>query len=478
MSPLVDAPAGRGLISLAPTTAFWFADSRRAILSNTYLPLDTARDERDRTERTQAAALAMVDLSTHYVQPVTHITQSKFGGKEWYRVSDFLWDEAKSQITLTYAGTGDNAGVPPPETYGLKSEKWVKIALPNLQPSGNSDSDIELTVYQDLNQPPVLSGRSPGSESASILWDPNSQLADLSMGKTSLYRWQDKDGNSWSGLLALPRNYDSKVRYPLVIQTHGYEAGRFFVDGKYTTGSGGMALVAKGIVVLQMDMSMTNFGTSRDGSFAIAGFESAIEDLAVTGRVDRQRVGVIGFSYTCFHVLYALTRRPDLFAAASVTDGNNMSYVQYIMSTDTQNGFQVSGLQAMSENTNGGPPFGKGLSTWFQSAPNFNLDKVKAPLLVSSFETGELIAQWETYSGMRRLEKPVDMLWWRKENTPHILVQPAQRYASQQSSVDWFTYWLKGEEDAGPTKAEQYTRWRKLRELQAKAQKAPGQETN
>jgi hypothetical protein len=32
--------------------------------------------------------------------------------------------------------------------------------------------------------------------------------------------------------------------------------------------------------------------------------------------------------------------------------------------------------------------------------------------------------------------------------------------------VDWFCFWLKGEEDPGPAKAEQYARWRELRKLQ------------
>jgi hypothetical protein len=37
---------------------------------------------------------------------------------------------------------------------------------------------------------------------------------------------------------------------------------------------------------------------------------------------------------------------------------------------------------------------------------------------------------------------------------------------SQQGNVDWFCFWLKGEEDPDPTKAEQYARWRELRKLQ------------
>jgi hypothetical protein len=48
----------------------------------------------------------------------------------------------------------------------------------------------------------------------------------------------------------------------------------------------------------------------------------------------------------------------------------------------------------------------------------------------------------------------------------HILQKPLERLASQQGTVDWFRFWLEGEEDPDPAKAEQYRRWRELRALQ------------
>jgi hypothetical protein len=36
---------------------------------------------------------------------------------------------------------------------------------------------------------------------------------------------------------------------------------------------------------------------------------------------------------------------------------------------------------------------------------------------------------------------------------------------SQQGNVDWMVFWLKGEEDSDPAKADQYARWRELRKL-------------
>jgi len=53
----------------------------------------------------------------------------------------------------------------------------------------------------------------------------------------------------------------------------------------------------------------------------------------------------------------------------------------------------------------------------------------------------------------------------------HILTNPAARLASQGGSVDWFRFWLQDYEDPDPAKAEQYKRWRGLRELQVENEK-------
>jgi hypothetical protein len=44
-----------------------------------------------------------------------------------------------------------------------------------------------------------------------------------------------------------------------------------------------------------------------------------------------------------------------------------------------------------------------------------------------------------------------------------MLQKPWDRMVSQQGNVDWFAFWLKGEEDPDASKSEQYARWRRLR---------------
>ena len=466
LSPLLDAPLARSLLFFnMPTKVIWSTDGHRVLLSNTFLPLDYTRNEAERTERSKAPAIAIVDIINHDIQPITYQRNIDLKEKVSAHVSDIRWSETRDEVYLYYVSDPDSKPLSIYKTFHLNSGTAPQVH--NIETCGESADAFEVWVHQSLNQPPIVLGHLCGSARNSPLWDPNTQLLGIDQGRAAVYKWHDKGGNLWSGILVLPPKYRPGVRYPLVIQTHGYSPEEYFADGEFTTGSGGRALAAKGIIVLQMDMPMKHFRSIQDGPFETGGLESAIAQLTVNGMVDQSRVGVVGFSYTCFHVLYALTHRPKLFSAATITDGNNMSYMSYVLSADAG-----SGLQELSEATNGGRPFGNGLLSWARAAPGFNLDKVQAPLLIMSLERGDLLAQWEIYGGLRILNKPVDAMWLRRMNAPHNLIKPADRYISQQGTVDWFDFWLNGHADTDPSKAEQYARWNRLRPLLTKKRRS------
>jgi hypothetical protein len=46
----------------------------------------------------------------------------------------------------------------------------------------------------------------------------------------------------------------------------------------------------------------------------------------------------------------------------------------------------------------------------------------------------------------------------------HVINQPKHRYEIYERNLDWFRFWLKGEDDADPNKQAQYARWRRLRD--------------
>jgi len=188
-------------------------------------------------------------------------------------------------------------------------------------------------------------------------------------------------------------------------------------------------------------------------------FEGAIDYLDELGLIDRNRVGIAGFSRTVCFVAYALTHSKYRFAAASLTDGIDCGYFQYIAFPDLSSDFN---------NLNGGvPPFGDGLKEWIKESPGFNLDKVHAPIRLLAFQPFAVLEAWEWFAGLNLQGKPVDFI--EIPDASHLMQKPWERRIAQQGMVDWFRFWLKGEEDADPAKAEQYVRWRELRKQQEAA---------
>ena len=120
---------------------------------------------------------------------------------------------------------------------------------------------------------------------------------------------------------------------------------------------------------------------------------------------------------------------------------------------------------------NGAPAFGSGLQSWLERAPGFNAEHIQTPLRMmgqSLGGTSYIISEWEIYSRLRHLHKPVEIAVMPDINRhpSHNTQNPRQIMAIQQSSLDWFSFWLMGREDASPQKREQYARWNRLRNLQ------------
>jgi len=235
----------------------------------------------------------------------------------------------------------------------------------------------------------------------------------------------------------------------------------------FTTANAGQPMAANDIMVLQLGPGddadwIRDMMTSEEAAHAMEGIEAAIDHLDSLGLIDRKRVGLIGFSRTCFHVLYTLIHSRYPIAAASITNGVDLSYMQYMLFQNARLGAGYT-IDEYS-GPNGGPPFGKNLDVWRERAPGFNLDRITAPLRLQAIGLASVLEEWEPYAGLLLQHKPVELLVI-PEGT-HLLVKPSERLVSSQSNVDWFRFWLKGEEDSDPAKADQYARWRELRKLQ------------
>ena len=429
LQPFIDAPLSSGATGFA-----WINDGQSLVISGTYLPLDVA-DPEARKERTRLPFVVEVLLPDREYLPITHrslVVQQ--------------WRSSTGTLILQGPGREATASV----GYHKLGSVWRET------PQGELATGItmpEVILDEDLNHPPQLYFMDPGRKRKALLLDLNPQFRRLSLGRVTEFRWKATDGHAMVGGLYLPPDYRSGVRYPLVIQTHGFDKERFWIDGPFTSAFAAQPLAGKGIVVLQVGGSVESgkhTNTTEEGPREMAAYEGAIDELDRRGLIDRNRVGMIGFSRTAFKVGYTLTHSKYHFAAATLADGFEGGYVNYVL-------FQG----ADSVWVNGGLPSGASLALWLKRSPGFNLDKIDAPIRIEEYAYGSLLGGWEWFSGLSFREKPVELIWIPFGT--HLLVKPWERLVSQQGNVDWFDYWLQGRSDPDPAKREQYQRWEKMR---------------
>ena len=94
------------------------------------------------------------------------------------------------------------------------------------------------------------------------------------------------------------------------------------------------------------------------------------------------------------------------------------------------------------------------------------LQRIHAPLLFNSHGLWSLIYHGMMADRMNHLGRPADILYF--ETASHSTTRPRHRLRSLGTGVDWWRFWLKGEEDEDPAKAQQYAHWRDLRGMQDK----------
>ena len=466
VTSLTHAPIGweDAYYSVYPAIA-WASDSQSVALANTFIAEDT-NDSSNKLSSGGRPCIAVVNVANLATTCAMRLPSN---------TSELLKAGLHRLINVRFDGDGADRiivdAIPERAEGGSDLGNIVHLYF-NRNSSGSwmeSGSKNEMaddllpftvSVEQNLNSPPQLIARERNAGVSRILLNPNEDMREVALGDASVFHWEDNQGRRWTGGLVKPPNYTPGVKYPLVLQTHGFDPAAFITYGSFPSCMAARELSAAGILVLQIAGPANEVqwdDTSQEGSMEVAGFDSAVDQLAQDGMIDRDRVGIIGFSRTVYGVLDALTTGETRYRAASICDGIQGGYLEYMLSVDAAN----NEMKRESDALIGASPFGEGLQTWIRRSPNFNLDKVSAPVMVQAFGTISTLFMWEPYAGLRLLGKPVELLVVNAGDE-HVLSNPLARAASQGTNVDWFRFWLQGYEDSDPPKAEQYRRWEKL----------------
>ncbi len=439
--PLIDAPSGI-IFGGSALSAHWSVDEGSVVLANTFLPLNET-DAGEVVRRQAAPSIAEVDLHTRAVRRIVDVLQDPGRGTlRAYAGSQRIGD----RLVIHWAGGID------PTTYVRRGRNWTETTnVPR--------AAISVRVDQSLNRAPEIRATELATGRSRIVTDLNPQLRSIAMGTAETIRWSDPSGREWIGGLIKPPGYITGQRYPLVILTHGYDPDSFLVDGPGSSVAGfaARALAGRDMIVLQVRDGLGPSGDVEEARNQVAGYKAIIERLDREGLIDRARVGIHGWSRTGYYVQEAITFSDLQIAAASVSDPSFTSVFKYV----TFFGLWYPGMLE-AERMMGLPLWGEeNARVWAERDPSFNLHRIRTPLRIEDY--GGHAVWWDIFAILRRQGRPVE--YWSYPDAEHNPVKPWERLSSQGGTVDWYDFWLNDREDPDPAKAEQYARWRRLRQL-------------
>jgi dipeptidyl aminopeptidase/acylaminoacyl peptidase len=319
------------------------------------------------------------------------------------------------------------------------------------QISRDAKPPLRITLEEDPNTPPKIFAAQPSGDQRRLLMDLNPQFSQLAFGKVENLILDVRGIHILAGVY-YPPDYVPGRRYPLVIQTHGFDRKRFSMDGsdEWSSGFAARPLAAKGFIVLQMleyltdadhemarmDPSLGSNKLQRAKELVKVSIEAAIDELDRNGLIDEKSVGISGFSRTVMFVAYTLTHSDHSFRAGVLTDGIDAGWYQYLTYGDDES----------PEDNGGQTPFSKnGMAQWMKESPSFSMDRVQTPMRIVALGDPNLLEMWEWYSALRLQNKPVEFV--EIPDAPHLLERPKDRLEAMQGLVEWFQFWLQGLKD-------------------------------
>ena len=295
------------------------------------------------------------------------------------------------------------------------------------------------------------------------LVDPNPFFQDIQFTRVEKLEWDDGFGNDVFGHLVYPQRYQVGTRYPLVIvqyRSSGFLRGG--VGDEYPI----HILAAQGFAVLSFDRPDASSLYARVSDIeeivkkewenlykrrrALQALERVVADLDRKGIIDPTRVGLTGLSDGAETVDFALIN--SSYFAVMASSGNAWNPSTYYLSGRLFQEYVAKHLGHPQDPKN----------RWKDMSVGLNLERVRVPILFQVADH-EVLYEAFNYVALRDAGKAVEMHIFPNEY--HSKWQPVHRYSIYRRNAQWFLFWLQGVEVDDPVDANQYIRWRKLREV-------------
>jgi dipeptidyl aminopeptidase/acylaminoacyl peptidase len=296
-----------------------------------------------------------------------------------------------------------------------------------------------------------------------IIIDPNPGVATKTWGRVQRLLVRNEFGAESFADLVLPPDHRPGQKHPLVVvqyTSHGFLRGGTGDEVPiHPLANRGFAVLsfarpefvpeaaaAKSNVEL-MQIGRKDWADRRHTQSAL---EAAIRLAIGTGAVDRDRIGISGFSDGTVTAQWALINS-DLFRVASLGSCcEDMNFYSILPGPRFTQQMQDSGMRL----------FEPGIEDqWRPVSLLLNVDRVKLPILIQNTDS-EYKAGLDVLATYRHYGRPIELYVFEDET--HVKWQPAHREAIYERNVEWFEFWLMNRVNCAADRILQYKRWKAM----------------
>lgn len=321
----------------------------------------------------------------------------------------------------------------------------VKIQMENvwgyrsLQKAKNAEEYI--LVKESYTDSPNIFTTSDFSEQQKLS-NTNPQQSSYNWGTSELVNWTTPKGNSSTGVLYKPEDFNPNKKYPMIV--YFYEKlsdnlNRYVAPAPTPSRLNISYFVSNGYLVFTPDISYVD---GLPGESAMEYINSGVEKLKQNSWVDGTKIGIQGQSWGGYQVAY-LIAHTDMYAAA-------WSGAPVVNMTSAYGGIRwSSGMNRQFQYEKSQSRLGKNLweapELYIKNSPLFNINQVKTPVVIMSNDKDGAVPWYqgiEMFTALRRLGKPVWLLNYNGDD--HNLIKRQNRKDIQIREQQFFDYYLKG----------------------------------
>lgn len=291
--------------------------------------------------------------------------------------------------------------------------------------------------------------------------------------EVSARTWTNRNGYEATGYVIFPRGYRTGQRYPTILVTHGSDADERFADPSNQWNYPVQLFAERGYLVVLINDPWPQQAAELMAAYqawlrgggppgpeevqrlawinGAYSFEDAVKELAAEGLVDRERVGIAGYSRGGQMVKASVTHS-KIFRAASSGDAGFLEPSGYASSRSSYDAIY------------GGSPLSDNLVHYRRFAPSLNADKICAAVLQQVASASP--SQVEFFDAMRAEHVPTQISHYpgasAASDETHLFHIPANRLLAMRENIAWFDYWLLGKRDPNMVFPERLAEWDRM----------------